>query len=88
MTFEKMRIDMPLPMPRWVMFSPSHMTKAVPAVRTRIMNRMWGALKYLLSMIGVGVAKMSPEWKRNTSPALCMMASETVRYRVAWVSLR
>ena len=28
----KIRIDMPLPMPRWVMSSPSHMTMAVPAV--------------------------------------------------------
>jgi len=29
---------MPWPMPRWVMSSASHMTKAVPAVRQRTMN--------------------------------------------------
>ena len=28
----KIRIDMPLPIPRWVMSSPSHITSAVPAV--------------------------------------------------------
>ena len=37
-TLAKMMIDIPLPMPRWVMSSPSHMTKAVPAVRVRQMN--------------------------------------------------
>ena len=31
-TVAKIRIDMPLPMPRWVMSSPIHMTTAVPAV--------------------------------------------------------
>ena len=29
----KMMSDMPLPTPRWEMSSPSHMMKAVPAVR-------------------------------------------------------
>ena len=29
---------MPLPMPRWVMSSPSHMTIAVPAVHVRTMS--------------------------------------------------
>ena len=37
-TLAKIRMDMPWPMPRWVMSSPSHMTKAVPAVRVRTMN--------------------------------------------------
>ncbi len=32
-TEEKISSDMPLPMPRWVMSSPSHMSRAVPAVR-------------------------------------------------------
>ncbi len=31
-TDAKIRIDMPLPMPRWVMSSASHITIAVPAV--------------------------------------------------------
>ena len=33
MTLVKIMIDIPLPMPRWVMSSPSHMIIAVPAVR-------------------------------------------------------
>ncbi len=37
-TLAKMMMDMPLPMPRWVMSSPSHITKAVPAVSVRQMN--------------------------------------------------
>ena len=37
-TLAKIRMDMPLPMPRWVMSSPSHMTKAVPAVRVSTMK--------------------------------------------------
>ena len=32
-TEAKMRIDMPLPMPRWVTTSPNHMSRAKPAVR-------------------------------------------------------
>ena len=34
----KIRIDMPLPMPRWVISSPSHITSAVPAVHVRMMS--------------------------------------------------
>ena len=37
-TLAKIRIDMPWPMPRWVMSSPSHMTKAVPAVIVSTMS--------------------------------------------------
>ena len=37
-TDAKIRIDMPLPMPRWVMSSPSHMTIAVPAVHVSTMS--------------------------------------------------
>ena len=36
---------MPWPMPRWVISSASHMTKAVPAVRISTMNRASGQLK-------------------------------------------
>ena len=32
-TEEKIRRDMPLPMPRWVMVSPIHINRAKPAVR-------------------------------------------------------
>ena len=47
-TLAKIMIDMPLPMPRWVMSSASHMTKAVPAVRISTMKtarqiESWGS---------------------------------------------
>ena len=38
-----MRIDIPWPMPRWVMSSASHMTKAVPAVRQSTMKAASGS---------------------------------------------
>ena len=41
-TLAKIRMDMPWPMPRWVMSSASHMTKAVPAVRVSTMNAARG----------------------------------------------
>ena len=31
--------EMPLPMPRWVMSSPSHMTRAVPTVRVMTIRK-------------------------------------------------
>ena len=41
-TEAKISSDMPLPMPRWVMSSPIHMMRAVPAVRliTTISTRL------------------------------------------------
>ena len=41
-TLAKIRIDIPCPMPRWVMSSASHMTKAVPAVRHMTMKAASG----------------------------------------------
>ena len=38
-TWVKIRIDMPLPMPRSVISSPSHMITAVPAVIVMTMTR-------------------------------------------------
>ena len=43
-TLVKIRIDMPLPTPRWVMSSPSHMTMAVPAVIVRTISATFGAV--------------------------------------------
>ena len=34
-TDAKIRIDIPLPTPRWVISSPNHMTSAVPATQVR-----------------------------------------------------
>ena len=45
MTWQKIRIDMPLPTPRSVMSSPSHMITAVPAVIVMTMTRnVWVSL--------------------------------------------
>ena len=41
-TLAKIRMDMPWPMPRWVISSASHMTMAVPAVRISTMKRASG----------------------------------------------
>jgi hypothetical protein len=39
MTLTKIRTDIPLPIPRWVMSSPIHMINAVPVVSTSTMSR-------------------------------------------------
>ena len=43
-TEAKMSSDMPLPMPRWVMSSPIHMSSAVPVVSVSTMSATWPAL--------------------------------------------
>ena len=42
----KISSDMPLPIPRWVISSPSHMTSAVPAVQVRMMSPALNAVKW------------------------------------------
>ena len=37
----KMRIEIPLPMPRFVISSPSHMSSTVPAVSETMMSTIW-----------------------------------------------
>src|ERR1700744_6084395 len=44
-TLVKIRTDMPWPMPRWVMSSPSHMTTTVPAVMVSTMSSTRGTVK-------------------------------------------
>ena len=56
MMFAKMMRDMPLPMPRWVMSSPIHMMKAVPATSVTTMMM-------LVSHAGMPLlAKLIPNW--------------------------
>ena len=75
-TLVKMMIDMPLPTPRWVMSSPSHMIMAVPAVRVSTIRAMFGGVKV---PCGNGSARpVPPEWNRNTMPVDCRIASTTV----------
>ncbi len=44
-TEAKISIDMPLPMPRWVMSSPIHISSAVPAARVRMISSTRGSVK-------------------------------------------
>ena len=69
--------DMPLPMPRWVMSSPIHISSAVPAVSvstissTRGDGRSWGPGR------GSGCCAPKPPpplWNRNTRPVDWMIA--------------
>ena len=53
-TDAKIRIDMPLPMPRWVMSSPSHITSAVPAVHVRTISAAWPAVKSGMRSLALG----------------------------------
>ena len=62
-TLAKIRIDMPWPMPRWVMSSASHMTKAVPAVRISTMNSASGQLKLGIRSMLVPSSAESWPWK-------------------------
>jgi hypothetical protein len=65
----KMRIEMPLPTPRFVMSSPIHMRRAVPAVRVLTMRTSSPA-----------PASSAPSVrKRNAYPVACAAASTIVR---------
>ena len=83
-TLVKIRIDIPCPMPRWVMVSPSHMTSTVPAVSVITMRITRGT-------VNLGMRSMSespvllprkpppPLWNTNARPIDCMSASARVR---------
>ncbi len=73
----KMISDMPLPMPRWVMSSPSHMMTAVPAV----MERMTVSVR-CRSPDGIKAPASPTNWplaNRNVNPVDCSRARATVR---------
>ena len=80
---------MPLPMPRWVISSPSHMTSAVPAVHVRMIRPALNAVKLWMSTVPAGSCVNDwpsrpplPLFNTNTSAVDCISASATVRYRV------
>ncbi len=54
---------MPWPMPRWVMSSASHMTKAVPAVRHRTMKAARGMENFGIRSMEVPRRAESWPWK-------------------------
>ncbi len=74
----KMIREVPLPMPRLVICSPSHITNMVPPVSVIIVEAMkmmpgWSTTPWLLDR----PTAMPKDWNR---------ASATVRYRVYWLS--
>ncbi len=71
---------MPLPMPRWVMSSASHMTTAVPAVNTRMMKSTLrgGEVRDEVDVC-CHCRTARPQWNKKTRPELCMTARATVR---------
>jgi hypothetical protein len=64
MTLEKMRIDIPFPIPRCVMSSPSHMMSPVPADIVRTISAILGGVKFGIR----STPKFWGLWKRKTSP--------------------
>ncbi len=74
----KISTDMPLPTPRSVMSSPSHMTTPVPAVITRIINVMVQTVSFGMSCSG-HPGKRLPVRARVTKLADCSSASPIVR---------
>ena len=75
----KISSDMPLPMPRSVMSSPSHMTTAVPAVMVKTMTST-------VNSVSLGTMSSVQFWKRRPGsraiamrPVDCRIASATVR---------
>ncbi len=67
---------MPLPTPRWVISSPSHMTMAVPAVNVRITSAMLGGVNVLPVKTSIPLCDLL--WNRKTKPVDCRSANTTV----------
>src|SRR5680860_1182467 len=82
----KIRIDMPLPTPRSVIISPSHMIRPVPAV-------IVATISVIVTSESFGMTGTGQPWKRLPDRATatyvvdCNTARAIVRYRVYWVSL-
>src|SRR5258705_12550448 len=82
----KIRTDMPLPTPRSVISSPSHMMTAVPAVMQRTMVAMVNTEEFGISA-WLQFGNRLPDRANATIPVDWRMASPIVRYRVYWVIL-
>ena len=83
-TEAKISSDMPLPIPRWVMSSPSHMIMAVPAVSVMTISITRAAPKCGMRSLPWRAAEFPrkpplPWWRANTMPVDCIRASATVR---------
>ncbi len=87
MIWVKIRIDMPLPTPRSVISSPSHMITPVPAV-------MVSTITMTVNQLSLRSSGNWQPWNRRpgvrasaTNAVACRIASPTVRNRVYWVIL-
>src|SRR3984885_263958 len=86
MTCVKIISDMPLPTPRSVISSPSHMMTAVPAVMMITIVTSVNTEEFTSSDEEQDENSL-PDLARATMPVDCRMASPTVRYLVYWVIL-
>ena len=77
-TWVKIRIDMPLPMPRSVTSSPSHMITAVPAVIVMTMTRNV-VVPLSCSSGRLQFCSRLPERASATMPVACRSARPSVR---------
>src|ERR1700733_2753488 len=89
-TVVKIMIDMPLPTPRSVISSPSHMITQVPAVIVitivPIVNTPWFGIRFLHVVVPL-VPYRVPDLASATIAVDCRIARPQVRYRVYWVIL-
>ncbi len=72
----KINSDMPLPMPRWVMSSPIHISKAVPVVSVSTTTKTVQALNSGRRSI---VPTRPPLWNKKANEVDCTTAIEIVR---------
>ncbi len=79
-----MIIDMPLPMPRWLIISPIHINSAVPDTKVMITSRARGM--NCGSSTTLGALRPAPKkalprpWpKMNVSPVACSVAMAIAR---------
>ena len=72
----KMSSEIPLPIPRWVISSPSHISSTVPAVSEMTMRNTLARLKFGISVTPADFSKLR---NRNTYPIDWANARPTVR---------
>ena len=84
MTCVKIISDMPLPTPRSVISSPSHMITAVPAVMQMTIVLIVNTEVFGISVVWQPGIRL-PDLASATMPVDCRMARPMVRYRVYWV---
>ena len=61
--FAKIRSEMPLPMPRWVISSPIHIKSTVPAVSEITISSTLARLKFVITLTPADCSKLR---NRNT----------------------